>query len=140
MKKKGVKNYDTSNRSRSFCTFDLCWGNRFRTGRAHSCEKGYQIDKQKLILCFAVAAVVLFIAAATDASMSPCHQQDFGVYCDLNNQTYATYSACYDACYATFDGSDIKLHVSRSVIELFYLLTGALLGVIFIISIIVGLR
>lgn len=140
MKRRGVKKYDTSNTSRSFSTFGLCWGNRFSTGRAHSCEKGYQIDKQKLILCFAVTAVVLFVAAVTDASVSPCHQQVFGFYCDLNGKTYLTYSACYEACYATFEGSNIKLHVSRSFIELFYLLTGALLGVIFIISIIVGLR
>lgn len=86
--------------------------------------------------------LVLFLNMVGVAfAFSPCHLNvDNTYYCDLDNQNYLNAQQCFQNCYAQFENSDVQIHVSKTVIELFYLLSGVFVGILFILCILVGLR
>lgn len=87
---------------------------------------------------------LLFFSCGMALAFSPCHMnmnENHTTYvCDWNSQIYQDFQTCYSACVVSFEGSGVSLHVSRSFVEVVYLLSGVLLGVLFISAILVGMR
>lgn len=95
--------------------------------------------KKATLIIFLILLNMVGVAFAF--SFSSCHLNvDNTYYCDLDNQNYLNAQQCFQNCYAQFENSDVQIHVSKTVIELFYLFAGVFLGILFIFCILVGLR
>lgn len=110
----------------------------FCSCRVNRRQESYQTDKPFLIVIFFLA--MLFLALPGNLfAYTPCHQDNSSYYyCDINGNLYDSYSSCYNSCYFSYEGTQI--HISKSIVETVYLFSGILLGVLFILSIIVGLK
>lgn len=139
--RKGGERYDFTYISRFSSTSDLCGRDNGCFSGSHCREEGNQAHKQKLarFFFFFLLLMSVIIPSVPSYAFSPCHE-DSGIFlCDVNGRGYDTFQECFNSCYFLGPENE-RLHVSRAVVETFYVVCGLLLGIFFLTAIVVGLR